>query len=246
MNTRHAPWGALAVFALLAGATTVHAQPSLARTESFHYGVEWRFVRAGEVEFHVAADRQVEMKLRSVGLVSTLFKVDDIYRALFDPGNCLTNIELRAYEGRRQRETKVAVDRAHRRLNYLEKDIPRGNTVLARELDVPACVFDVTGGLGHLRRLNFQPGGSAEIPVTDGKKVVMARVEAQGREQIRTPVGEFRTMRYEAHLFNGVLYARKGRLFIWISDDERRLPVQIKVQLPFYIGTLTLTLEKVQ
>jgi hypothetical protein len=63
---------------------------------------------------------------------------------------------------------------------------------------------------------------------------------------VKTPAGTFQTTRYEAFLFNGVLFGRKGRLFIWISDDEARLPVQIRVQLPFYIGTVTIQLEKVE
>jgi hypothetical protein len=172
--------------------------------------------------------------------------VDDVYRAGFDPGWCATTMELTAREGRRQRDTKITIDRSRRRLHYLEKDLPRDATVLAKNFEVPACVHDITGGLERLRRLLPQPGSSVELPITDGKKVVMVRVESQGREQIRTPLGEFRAMRYEAHLFNGVLYDRKGRLFIWISEDDRRLPVQIRVQLPFYIGTLTLTLEKAQ
>ena len=41
-----------------------------------------------------------------------------------------------------------------------------------------------------------------------------------------------------------MLYRRSGRLFVWLTDDERRLPVQIRVQLRFYIGTVTLQLEK--
>ena len=85
-----------------------------------------------------------------------------------------------------------------------------------------------------------------ELPVSDGKKVIMARVESQAKETIRTPLGQFNATRYEAFLFNGVLYARKGRLFVWISDDDKRLPVQIRVQLPFYVGTITLQLEKTQ
>jgi hypothetical protein len=40
-----------------------------------------------------------------------------------------------------------------------------------------------------------------------------------------------------------VLYRRRGRLFIWLTDDDRKLPVQVKVRLPFYIGTVTLQLQ---
>ena len=61
----------------------------------------------------------------------------------------------------------------------------------------------------------------------------MARVEAQQREDIKTPAGAFKTIRYEAFLFNDVLYRRYGHLYVWLSDDARKLPVQIRVRLQF-------------
>jgi hypothetical protein len=71
-------------------------------------------------------------------------------------------------------------------------------------------------------------------------------VEAQRKETIRTPLGQFPSTLYEAFVFSGAYYGRKGRLFVWITDDERRLPIQLKIQLPFYVGTITLQLEKVE
>ena len=85
--------------------------------------------------------------------------------------------------------------------------------------------------------------GSA-VPISNGKKSVSARIEVQGREQIETPSGVYDAIRYEAFLYRDVLYRRKGRLFVWLTDDERRLPVQIRVKLGFFIGTVTLKLEK--
>jgi hypothetical protein len=38
--------------------------------------------------------------------------------------------------------------------------------------------------------------------------------------------------------------SRKGRVFVWLTDDERRLPVQIRIKLNVMIGTITLALEK--
>jgi hypothetical protein len=43
-----------------------------------------------------------------------------------------------------------------------------------------------------------------------------------------------------------VLYRRKGRLFVWLTQDERRLPAQIKVDLPFYLGDVILKLESME
>ena len=100
------------------------------------------------------------------------------------------------------------------------------------------------GGLLALRSLRLEPGKTARIPVSDGKKSVQARVEAQDREDIRTPAGTFRAVRYEVFLFNDVLFKRSGHLRIWLTDDERRLPVQLQVRLQFTIGTITFRLLK--
>jgi hypothetical protein len=72
----------------------------------------------------------------------------------------------------------------------------------------------------------------------------MARVDSVQRETVKTPAGTYKTVRYEAFLFNDVIYRRSGRLYIWLTDDHRRLPVQVQVRLHLAIGTITLQLEK--
>jgi len=62
-------------------------------------------------------------------------------------------------------------------------------------------------------------------------------VEAQQREDVKTPEGVFHTIRYEAYLFDNVLYRRPAHLNIWLTDDRRKLPVEIRVRMQFAIGT---------
>ena len=102
----------------------------------------------------------------------------------------------------------------------------------------------MAGGLYYLRTLHLEPGQSTQAPVSDGKKSVMARIEAQQREDVKTPAGTFKTLRYEVFLFNDVLYRRSARVNVWLTDDARRLPVQIRVRMQFTIGTITMLLEK--
>jgi len=217
-----------------------------APAETYSYGAEWRFLRSGEVVLKFAGDSRTEMTLKTVGLVSTFMNVDDKYAATFDPGFCALTLLLTAHEGRKQRETKVTYDRERKSASYLEKDLKTDKVVSVKEMEIPSCVHEVTGALQKLRVLRPQPGTTIELPISDGKKLISARVDSLARERVKTPVGEFDTVKYEAFLFNGVLYRRKGRLFVWLTDDDRRMPVQIKIQLPFYIGTVTLQLEKTQ
>jgi Protein of unknown function (DUF3108) len=154
-------------------------------------------------------------------------------------------LQMTTHEGSRLRETKITFDAEAKKASYLERDRARNNAiVLSQETDIPACVHDVIGGLFFIRTLNLEPGQSTQIPVSDGKKSVMVKVEAQAREDVKTPDGTFKTIRYEVYLFDGVLYRRSAHVNVWVSDDRRKLPVQIRVRMTFTIGTINLQLEK--
>ena len=217
--------------------------------EVLRYKAEWRLIHAGNVRLSRIQPSghgwQTDLTIQSVGLVSTLHKVDNQYSAISDDNLCAASSFLTAREGSRHRETRVAYDSERGKASSLERDLKKG-TVSTREIDIPPCVHDVIGGLYRLRAMRVAVGSSVEIPISDGRKSIFAKVQAQERETVRTPSGSYKTIRYEAFLFNGVFYRRNGRMFIWLSDDERRLPVQLRVRLPFYIGTVTLQLEKVE
>jgi len=223
---------------------------SLPSRESLSYNIEWRLITAGKarLDWGSAADPhtgwQVRFHLESIGLVSKLYKVEDDYSAILNQGLCVQSSLMTSREASRQRETKVTFDIAARRASYLERDRVKNTVVLAREIDIPECVHDVIGGVYHLRTLSLEPGQSTQIPVSDGKKSVMAKIEAQQREDVKTPAGTFKAIRYEIYLFNNVLYSRSARLYVWLTDDRRKLPVQIRVRMPITVGTLTLLLEK--
>jgi len=236
---------------LFCGGAVVAATPNaLPPRESLDYSIEWRLVTAGQAHLTWSATAhdadpgwQADLHLESAGLVSKLFKVNNEYVSNLESDLCASGSFLRSEEGKRRKETSVTFNRQTHKAEYFEKDLNK-NTVVTREIEIPACVHDVLGGLYLLRTMNLQPGQSTQVAVSDGKKSVMARVVALQREEIKTPAGSFKTIRYEAFLFNNVLYRRYGHLYVWLTDDSRRLPVQIRVRLQFAIGTITLQLEK--
>ena len=216
--------------------------------ESLTYSIEWRLINAGKAVVdwtsNSADSAQINIKVESAGLVSKLFRVDDKYIVNLGPGLCGQSVQLSAQEGSRDRETRITFDYPNHRADYLERDRTKNTVLLARETEIPSCTHDIAGALFFLRTLNLEPGQSAQLPLTDGKKSVIAKVEAQQREEIKTNAGTFKTIRYEANVFNNVLYRRPAHLYVWITDDPRRLPVQIRVRMQLTIGTITLQLEK--
>jgi len=226
------------------------AHDSAPHKEVLDYSVEWRLISAGDAKFTWTSfsnapmgASEARLHLESKGLVSRLFRVNDDYTSMLGPNFCAQNTFLTAHEGSRNRETRVTYDAQRRQADYLEKDLTK-NTTVTHQVEIPPCVHDVLGALMVLRTLRLDLGKTAQIPVSDGKKFVEVKVESQRREQLKTSLGSVSTIRYEAFLFNNVLYKRSGHLHIWMTDDDRRLPVQLQVRLQFAIGTITLRLEK--
>jgi hypothetical protein len=237
---------------LAACARLASAQSSnLPARETLTYNVEWRLITAGKATLQWGppgprerAGWQANLHLESVGLVSKLFKVEDDYSVNLNPALCVQSSLMISHESTRRRETKVTFDAESRKASYQERDLAKNTVVASQETDIPECTHDTMGGLYFLRTLNLEPGQSTEVAVSDGKKSAMAKVEAQAREDVKVPDGAYKTVRYEVSLFNNVLYRRPAHLYVWLTDDRRKLPVQIRVRMQITIGTITLQLEK--
>ncbi|MBV9744018.1 MAG: DUF3108 domain-containing protein [Acidobacteriia bacterium] len=219
--------------------------------ETFSYNIEWRLISAGKatVDWHPSAVNgrpgwQVSMHAESAGLVSKLYKVDIESVSSLTQAFCAASSETSGREGSRRRETTVTFDGEEHKALYRERDLVKNTVLTTQEVAIPECVHDVLGGLFYLRTLDLEPGQSTEVPISDGKKSVTAKVEAQQREEIKVPEGAYKTVRYEIYLFNNVLYRRPAHLYVWLTDDRRKLPVEIRVRLQIAIGTITLQLAQ--
>lgn len=244
--------GSKFLFGLLISSRLVFPQnPAISSKQNLRYSIEWRLITAGTVSIdwrdglvNGSPGWQAKLHVESAGLVSKLYKVDIDSVSNLNSSFCAESSLTSGREGSRHRETSVTFNAEARKAFYEERDLTRNVTIATQEVAIPPCVHDVLGGLFYLRTLELEPGQSTEIPVSDGKKSVMVKVEAQQREDVKVPAGVFKAVRYEIYLFNNVLYRRPARLYVWLTDDRRKLPVQIRVRLQIAIGTITLQLAK--
>ncbi len=242
--------GAGLLLLTLSAAGVAMAQPAprpFPYPEKLEYSIEWRLITAGLARIQIAQASantwETKLTLESAGFVTKLYRVEDTYRALTDNNFCGATATLDAQEGKRRRLTTLNFNNARHTLQYQERDLVK-NKVDTKDLDIAPCTHEITGALSALRTMRLDAGKSATIPISDGKRMVNARVEGQEREAITIGKTTYHTIRYEAFLFDNVLYQRKGRLWIWMTDDGARVPVQLRVRLGFPIGNITLLLDK--
>jgi hypothetical protein len=122
----------------------------------------------------------------------------------------------------------------------------RRNEDLRDPIEVPPDVQDPLSSFYVFRSLPVPESGSVALNVSDGKKVVHGVITVIGKETVNTPVGTFETVIIEPELegLGGIFKKSPGaRILIWITDDERRMPV--KLQSEVSIGHFTALLTKV-
>jgi len=212
-------------------------------SDKLTYDVEWRLIHAGTVVIE-AQKTHADLHLDSAGMVSSLFKIHDIYSVDYDEPFCASSAVMDSEEGKRHHETKVTYDRSQNRASYLERDVVKDSVMHTGSVDIPNCVHEVVGAFLKLRNMSVAPGTSTQIPMSDGRRSAAVRIDAQELEEVKTPAGDYKATRYEANMLNGVIYSRKGRAFVWLTNDSRHLPVQIRLRMQFPIGTVTLQLAK--
>lgn len=217
--------------------------------EKLSYRIEWRLLAAGtatvEMSRGTPADWETSLHLESAGFITRLYKVLDTYKATSNDEFCAASSVLDAEEGKRHTVTRLTFENTRHKLDYDERDLLKNSTV-RKELDIPPCTYEIAGALEALRAMSLQPGKWVTLPVTNGKKMAYTKIQAQAKESVNLAGRAYQTVRYEVFLFDDVLYKRKGRLLIWISDDGDRVPIQLRLQMGFPIGSVTVQLEKEQ
>ena len=78
--------------------------------------------------------------------------------------------------------------------------------------------------------------------MNDNGKTTDVEVKVESRERVKSPLGQFDTIRVKAEPVSGSMKG-KGVLWVWFSDDGRRIPVQMKSKLGF--ATLLFQLQQI-
>jgi hypothetical protein len=242
---------------VIAQQASISAQPKAAiqpaseayrfpNNQTLHYEAEWRLWKAGigTLKIEPGGDfEHVTGTAEAAGAVAVLYRVQDRIESYFDRKTlCSERILKHSEEGLHRRETTLRFDAATGKSVLDERNLRNGETK-HQETDSPACVTDVLSGIYYLGAQHLEPGAALLFPVNDGGKSFDVTAFVEGREEIKTDAGVFRTVRVAVYSDAGALKGR-GKIWIWYTDDASHLPVQMRSRL--FWGTLTLRLTRLE
>lgn len=100
--------------------------------------------------------------------------------------------------------------------------------------------YDTLSSFFYFRTVALQVGTSSFIDIYDCKTLWSTEIQVLRRERIKTQLGTFNTIVIKPLLKSEGIFARTGDMHIWLTDDDRRIPVQMKSKVK--IGSITVTL----
>jgi hypothetical protein len=210
--------------------------------QTLTYSVDWRVFPAGTavLHFEAAGDREnLSASAVTSGAINLLFHVGDRFQSSFDRAKgCTYDFNKQTVEGRRQVNSTLHLDYTQNRAILDEKNLVTKQTKHV-ESPAPACLTDLLTGVFYASSQPIALGHNFVIPVFDAMRVVPVTMKIEGREEIKTPLGVFKTLRVQPTADAGVVKNR-GNIWIWYTDDERHLPVQMRARL--FWGTITFRL----
>jgi len=225
------------------------ANPPFPTAQTLTYQVDWRLLPAGTITMHLEsatmtpAQEHVTATAASLGAISLLYRVNDHFESVFDRSTgCSQSLSKQAEEGRRRVNTDVQFDYTAGRQIWSEKNLVKG-TSKQNSGPLPECATDVLSSVFYIASQPLVPGQNFTFPLADSLRIVDVNLKVEARETIKVPGGSYNTIRVQPTADTAIVRNR-GQLWIWYSDDNRHIPVQIKAKL--FWGTLTFRLASVE
>ena len=250
MKTCTAVATVLCAIALAAGSPAQQSGPltppragfSFPQKQTLTYAVDWRVFPAGTAVLHFEANgnqERISANADTIGAINLLFHVGDRFQSTFDRDKgCTDEFDKQTVEGRRQINSTLKLDYAQGKSILDEKNMVTGQTKHV-EASVPGCMTDLLSGIYYASSQPMDVGKTFVIPVVDALHTVPVTMKVEGREEIKTTLGTFKTIRVQPTADAGVVKNR-GNIWIWYTDDDRHLPVQMRARL--FWGTITFRL----
>jgi hypothetical protein len=197
--------------------------------EELLYSISWYNIVGGTAELKVE-EREHEgtpvyrilSLAKSSTFISLFFPVEDRIESLIDRDTLASlRLDVKQRQGKRRRARVTEFDQ----VNHTATVIRNGKT---KVFEIPAGAQDSLSCLYYFRSLPpIKVGETVSIDVHESNKNWRLAIEGLNRERIETGAGKFQTIRTRAKVeFEGV-FLERGDVYVWFTDDERRLPVRM-------------------
>ena len=228
------------LYVLIAMATSASA---LTVPEKLVYDMTWTGIKAGTATQEIIDEGdsiRIVSIARSADWISVFFPVEDRVESLLPkvppPQLGLPhNFRMKVREGKHRRDKEIIFDHDKGKARYI--DHLNGEKV---ELEIKKNTYDPYSSFYYVRTLPLEVGKSVFVSLLDNKQLWNVEIQVLKKEKLDTILGEVNTILIKPLMKSEGIFQRKGEIYIWLTDDARRIPVKMKTKVA--IGSVTATL----
>lgn len=220
-----------------AAATPLAPRPD----ESMEFSVSYLGMKMGKVRLFVgkveSSVAPVFMQAQTSSVLAFITLRQQLASYLDTSTGLPRSASLDAVEGSYRHTDTVSFDRAASKAKVREKG-KYDNTYL---IDVKPDTLDFVALVWRLRHLPLAPGAKHTFSVLSGRDLRPVVAQVLGRERLKTKAGEFDTVKVQVPTGFTGQFSEKNPSHIWLTDDPRRVVVQIVSDFAIGHATASLT-----
>ncbi len=210
--------------------------------ERFVYNIYWMGIKAGQAVMDFENKPEgvtIKTHATSAPFISLFYKVDDIAQSTLYPDGYPKEFVLKIQEGRHRRHkiTSFKPKMPDKPQKVIFKNILEDESM---EFELEKKAYDPLSAFYAMTKRSLEIGKSEFIDIFDNEKLWNTEVKVLKKAKVSVPAGEFNTIMVKPRLESEGIFLRKGKIRIWITDDDRKIPVLFKSKA--LIGSFTVKL----
>lgn len=206
--------------------------------EKLTYRVYWGVIPVGTsvattewVEYEGKMVIAVRFRSRTNKVLRKLYPVDDFIESLIDPETFLPlRYTKQLNEGRYHCDEVTHFDHegGMARFYSKRKDRHKEYPILGDTRDMVSFMYYIRG-----QAARFKVGEKENFMVMADEKLYDLLVEPLREEKVKLPqYGRVSSVRLEPEASLNEVFVRKGKLWLWVSDDDRRIVIRVQAKVP--------------
>lgn len=168
----------------------------------------------------------------SKGFLASLvgFDVKNRYLAMVNGADFTARISFKEIVEGKKHQTRTAVfDKKNSAVVYSTVDLTRTpHQPIIKEMPHKEDMHSLLSAIFYIRLRELADGEIICFPVSEDEDNHIFEIHVRGREAVDLGSRKIPAIRVEPKLFGpGRFFSREGEMSMWISDDERRLPLKL-------------------
>ena len=200
--------------------------------EKLYFDVKYGFVTAGTATFQIPKIKKISgrdayyvtFQVNNVKSFDWMYKVRDSYETYIDvEGIFPWRFEQHIREGKYSRDFSAFFDQRKGKAKTTEGDH-----------NIPKYVNDIVSAFYYARTIDYsklRKGDLIHLKNFYKDKTYDLDVRYEGKEVISVTAGKFECIVVEPIVKEGGLFKSEGKIVIWLTNDDLKIPVKVKTKV---------------